>query len=315
MPGMRQTSGPAALRIVACIALLVFVQAAAAQARLAGTISDPASTLRQRFVALQGELSRNAFHRPLHLESREGANEVTGEIYAHVAYPFAMASAGLEKPSQWCDVLILHLNTKYCRPAGPGPPTVLHVDIGKKFDQPRDQAYHVDFDYRVTARSVNYLQVKLSAAEGPLSTRDYRIDLEATPADDGGTYIRLSYSYGFGLLGKIALQAYLGSVGRHKVGFTVDGAQSDGTPTYIGGTRGLIERNTMRYYLAIESYLGALSSPAPARIEKSLRDWYAATEIFALQLHEMTETEYLVMKRLEYTRQQADSGARAKERS
>ena len=157
MPGMPPTTGPTAWRAVACIALLVFVQAAAAQVKLAGAISDPASALRERFVALRGEMSRNAFRRPLHLESRESANEVMGEIYAHVAYPFAVASAGLEKPSQWCDVLILHLNTKYCRPAGPGPPTVLHVDIGKKFDQPRDQAYHVDFDYRVTARSVNYL--------------------------------------------------------------------------------------------------------------------------------------------------------------
>jgi hypothetical protein len=303
------------MRTFAFILFFAAAQAATAQVQLAGTITDPAATLHARFTALQGELSRNAFRRPVHLESREGANDVTGEIYAHVAYPFAVASAGLEKPSQWCDVLILHLNTKYCRPDGPGSPTILHVDIGKKFDQPRDEAYRVDFDYRVSARSANYLQVKLSAAEGPLSTRDYRIDLEATPADDGGTYIRLSYSYGFGMLGKIALQAYLASIGRHKVGFTVDGAESDGTPRYIGGTRGLVERNTMRYYLAIESYLGALALPAPARIEKSLRDWYTATEIYARQLHEMTESEYLDMKRKEYTRQQADSGIHAKEPS
>ncbi len=33
----------------------------------------------------------------------------------------------------------------------------------------------------------------------------------------------------------------------------------------------------MRYYLAIDSYLGALSLPPQARIDKSLRDWFAAT--------------------------------------
>ena len=69
------------------------------------------------------------------MESREGANDVIGEIYARLDSPFAVAGAALEKPSQWCDVLILHLNTKYCIPEGKAPATYLHVHIGKKYDQ------------------------------------------------------------------------------------------------------------------------------------------------------------------------------------
>jgi hypothetical protein len=312
---MRESNPSRRLAALACAGMLLLATWAGAQIQFAGTVSDPAATLRARFAGLKGELASNMFRRPLHMESREGANDVMGEIYAHVDFPFSAAGAALEKPSQWCDVLILHLNTKYCIPEGKAPGTYLHVHIGKKYDQLKDDAYLLSFAYHLTARSANYLQVKLSAPDGPLSTRDYRIDLEATPADDGGTYIRLSYSYGFGIMSKLAMQAYLASVGRNKVGFTVTGKESDGSPRYIGGTRGVVERNTMRYYLAIEAYLGSQSLPPPARLEKSLRDWFAATENYPLQLREMPEREYLEMKRLEYARQQADFSARSRETS
>ena len=70
--------------------------------------------------------------------------------------------------------------------------------------------------------------------------------------------------------------------------------------------RGAVERNTMRYYLAIEAFLGALSAPPGARVEKSMRDWFAATEAYPRQLHEVEQNEYLAMKRNEYSRQQGD---------
>ncbi|HEX5611218.1 MAG TPA: hypothetical protein VFX67_01090, partial [Burkholderiales bacterium] len=73
----------------------------------------------------------------------------------------------------------------------------------------------------------------------------------------------------------------------------------------IGGMRGVIERNSMRYYLAIEAFLGALSEPPPEQLEKRLRDWFAATERYRRQLHEIEQAEYLELKRKEHLRQQA----------
>ena len=157
--------------------------------------------------------------------------------------------------------------------------------------------------FGIPAKTSDYLQVTLSAGKGPLSTRDYRIVLEATPLDPARTFIRLSYSYTYGAAGRIAMQVYLGTIGSSKVGFTTVGAQPGGKPQYVDGMRGLVERNTMRYYLAIESHLGALSSPPPARFEKSLRDWFAATERYPRQLRELEQGEYLDMKRREYQRQ------------
>ena len=264
-----------------------------------------AARLRAGYVALRDDPAHGQFHRPLYMNSSEGANGVSGEIYALVDHPFAAAAAALGKPSQWCDILILHLNTKHCSPSLDSRGPVLQVSIGKKHDQPIGEAFRVVFGYRIAARTANYLQVRLDADEGPLGTRDYRIVLEAAPSEGSQTLVRLSYAYSYGVVGRLAIQAYLGTMGRDKVGFTVVGREADGRPRYIGGTRGVVERNTMRYYLAVESFLGSLSAPTEERIEKSLRDWFAAAERYPRQLHEMEQGEYLAMKRREYSRQQA----------
>ena len=60
----------------------------------------------------------------------------------------------------------------------------------------------------------------------------------------------------------------------------------------------------MRYFLAIDAYLGALANPGPDRFEESLERWFAATERYALQLHEVEHDDYVAMKRREYLRQQ-----------
>ena len=264
-----------------------------------------AAALSARYAALKSELQNSQFQRPLYVSSAEGKDSVSGEVFALLDSPFATAASVLEKPAHWCDILLLHLNNKYCRPDEEGRATVLHVLVGTKREQALKDAHQVDFIYRVAARSGDYLQVALEAEDGPLSTRNYRIMLEATPADDGRTLIHFSYSYSFGVVGKLAMQAYLTTVARDKVGFTMvpDKARGDARP--VGGMRGAVERNTMRYYLAIEAFLGALKVPAPARHEKAFRDWFAATEAYSRQLHEIPENEYLAMKRKEHSRQQS----------
>jgi hypothetical protein len=59
----------------------------------------------------------------------------------------------------------------------------------------------------------------------------------------------------------------------------------------------------MRYYFAIDAYLGALAIPAGDRFEESLTRWFTATERYPVQLHEVDYDFYLTMKRREYLRQ------------
>lgn len=46
------------------------------------------------------------------------------------------------------------------------------------------------------------------------------------------------------------------------------GRDAGGEPRYVGGMRGAVERDTMRYYLGIEAFLGALEAPRAQRTEK-----------------------------------------------
>ena len=59
------------------------------------------------------------------------------------------------------------------------------------------------------------------------------------------------------------------------------------------------------YERAVEAYLGALSAPPQARVETSLRNWYAGIERYPRQLHEMEQGDYLAMKRKEFALQQS----------
>ena len=150
----------------------------------------------------------------------------------------------------------------------------------------------------------DHLAIELIAAHGPLGTAEYRIVLEVVAVGAQRSFIHLSYAYEYGTVARLAMQGYLASAGRKKVGFTITGRTADGRPIYIGGTRGVVERNTMRYYLAIEAYLGALSAPAAQQIEQRLLAWYAGAEAYPAQLHELKRTDYLNMKRKEIRRQQ-----------
>ena len=67
----------------------------------------------------------------------------------------------------------------------------------------------------------------------------------------------------------------------------------------LGGVRGLVERNTMRYYLAIVAFMEASRLAPERRLEARLRSWFAAVERYPVQLHEMDQQEYLEMKRVE----------------
>jgi hypothetical protein len=66
----------------------------------------------------------------------------------------------------------------------------------------------------------------------------------------------------------------------------------------------MIERNAMRYYLAIDAYLDARALPPAQQLERRLVDWFAATERHPEQLRELDWETYVQMKRLEVRRQQ-----------
>jgi hypothetical protein len=286
------------------IAALSFLAAAIAAAGtvLAGPAANSAESLRAKYAELGAKLEKSPFGRPLHLQSTEGSRQLAGDVYAVVDHPYAEVEKGFREAASWCDVLILPFNTKHCRATGREGATILSVRIGRKAEQPAQDAFPIDFKYQAGTRSPDYFRTVLKADAGPVGTRDYEIALEATPLDDKRTFIHLGYSYGFGLMSKLAMQAYLSTAGASKVGFTVTGRDAQGQPQLVGGMLGATERNTMRYFLAIEAYLASLAAPEASRVQKRLGDWFAATERYPRQLHEMDRGEYLAMKEKETKR-------------
>ncbi len=281
---------------------LALVALALGVGALGPVVAQDAAALRAKHATLSEKLASNQFGRPLVLESKESADDLKGDVYAVVDHPFATVEQALKSSEHWCDILILHLNVKGCKTSA-GTPKMLTLNVGRKFDQPIEEAYALTFTYRVVAASSDYLQVQLAAEEGPLSTRNYRIQVEVAPIDAKRSIIHMSYAYGYGFTARMAMKTYLATIGSQKVGFTIVD-RKDGKPVYQDGVLGLLERNTMRYYLAIDAYLSAYSLPAAEQPEKRIREWYASTERYAQQLHEMDRAEYLEMKRNEMKRQQ-----------
>ena len=260
--------------------------------------------LQDVYVSLRDELRNNHYDRPLYMESVEQEETLKGDIYAVVDHDFATFSSALDNPDNWCDVLLLHLNIKYCQATLGESGTLLSVNLGKKTEQPLSKTYRLDFVFRSDKPAPDHFKIQLAADEGPVGTHDYRILLEAIPVNGTQTFMHLTYSYGFGLSSRLATKTYLSTMARDKVGFTITGKQADGSPRYVDGVRGVIERNTMRYYLAIDAYLGGLSAPPAQQFEKRLKLVIDATEEYPLQLHEIDRNAYLQMKRHEHKRQQ-----------
>ena len=266
-----------------------------ALALASGAHAQDAASLHARFDSLQDKFAHNAYGRPLVLQSTQTSDHLEGEVYARVDQPYPAVQKALQGTDNWCSILILHLNVKMCHAL----PNGLDMALGRKYDQPVDDAYKLHFDYKPVASGADYLRAELTSGDGPLGTKDYRIAVEAAPLDATHTMLHMSYAYGFGFTARVAMNAYLSTAGSDKVGFSVADKDGDGKPTYVGGVRGLVERNTMRYYLAIDDYVGA---PAPAQLEQRLNTWFDATERYPRQLHEMDKNDYLVMKRDEAKR-------------
>ena len=253
--------------------------------------------LRAAYREVAPRLARSPFGQPVYLEADDSDRQLTGHAYALLSHAFAEASQPLSEAAQWCDILLLPFNTKHCEVSSNAPDRLgLTLFVGRKYTTPLDKTQRLDFRFQVAARRADYLKVVLTAPAGPFGTRDYRVVLELMPAEGSRSFLHLSYSYAYGMLARAAMQAYLSTIGAHKVGFTTEGGQ------LVGGMRGVMERNTMRYYLAIESYLRAQKAPPAERPARMIDAWFEAVERYPRQLHELERGEYVAMKRAEFDR-------------
>jgi hypothetical protein len=280
--------------------LFLLLALASLAANAGGLLGAPG--LRAHHSSIAPHLATSEFGGPLLLRSDEAPRRIEGEVYAVLDHPFDKVANALADPLQWCEILILHLNTKGCRETVAGSAHRIEIRVGRKEPQPPEDATLIAFDWHGATRRADYVAVQMDADDGPYDTRGYRLFVESVPLDATHTFIHMGYAFSYGGASSVAMKLYLATVARDKVGFTHVRPATARDEGLIGGVRGIVERNTMRYYLCIDAYLRALSAPPAQRAERAITAWFDATERFGRQLHEIERDDYLKMKREEVKR-------------
>jgi hypothetical protein len=122
---MRPPSLNAVCRLMALlVAFTVGGSAAAAE-------SERVAMLRAKHASLEEPLRQNQFKQPLVLESSENADRLGGDIYAVVNYSFSAVHAGLSSPEHWCEIMILHIDTKFCHATPGRSSSTLRINFGR----------------------------------------------------------------------------------------------------------------------------------------------------------------------------------------
>jgi hypothetical protein len=247
-------------------------------------------------------IAESPFGEPIHLTSVEREREVQGDIYAIVDAPLAELGAALENVEAWCETLILHLNVKTCvhHEADDGARMTLYM--GRKRYQDAEVVEQMHLDFHRDQPDKDRVIIRLQADRGPQGIREFRMDLQAVALDEHRSLLHLHYSIGYGALARMAMRIYFTFGGRDHIGFTVEDHDPDGEPIHVDGIRGLIERNTVRFYFAFKAYL---REPDPDRLEARLAHWFDLTERHPDQLREMDKDNYLAQKLREHENQVA----------
>jgi hypothetical protein len=249
------------------------------------------------------KLERNSFGLPLFLESFERNDRVHVDVYGIFDYPFSSVVNVLKVPANWCDIVSLHPNVKACTYREIPGTWRLVFYIGRKIYQPPEDTRQVIYHYRKVDQQQGYLDIILDADEGPFGTKDHRMRFEALPLEGGRTFVHVSYAYSDSVALRLAEKVYFATLGRSKVGFTVTGTDRNGKPVYIGGPRGAVERNAVRYYLAIQSFMSTLRYPEERRVSMRTIKWYDLTGRYREQLFELDKKDYLTFKTKEHKNQ------------
>ncbi|HIJ88624.1 MAG TPA: hypothetical protein HPP97_13255 [Desulfuromonadales bacterium] len=262
-----------------------------------------AAMLLDTYTKNRAKLSASSFGVPLFLNSFEQSSRVNVDVYGVFDFPFNSVVSALKVPSSWCDIVSLHPNVKACTYSKEPDSGQLIFYIGKKVYQPPEEARQVRYQYRTVVQQRGYLDILLTADTGPFGTEDHTMRFEALPLEGGKTFVHVNYAYNDSVALRLAEKAYFATLGRSKVGFTVTGTDRSGMPVYIGGPRGAIERNAVRYYFAIQTCITTVHSPDKTLFNTRIDQWYDRTTLYKKQLLDLSKKEYLESKSRELENQ------------
>lgn len=257
--------------------------------------------LLERYHALKSASVATLPGSSITLTSSEHDGLLQAEATSILSHPFGTVAAALTATQNWCQFMPLHFNIKACIHESSQGRQMVTLYSGRKTYQSPEQSHPLVYQVERFQLQQGHFVLSLYAPSGPAGTRDYRIEVNAMEVPEG-TVLHIRSSYQPSMTSSLLTRTYLSTLGRDKIGFSR--SEEAGKPGYVQGVRGVIERNVMRYHLAIETYLRTTTLPENARREAALKGWFKQNERYPEQLHEMTEGEYLAIKRREWQNQQ-----------
>ena len=235
----------------------------------------------------------------INLASTEQDDLLSAEVNSILHTPFETVAAALSQASNWCQVLPLHFNIKACTYENQKEGEVLTIYSGRKIYEHTEDSYEMAYQFEIVRKDDSQLSLLLKADHGPMSTSDYRIELEVLRVEEG-TLLHIHSSYRPSWLSSVLTSTYLSTVGRNKVGFSRIEEEGESRP--VQGIKGIIERNVMRYQLAIKAFLDTQSLPEATRHEVTLISWFTQNDSYP-HLPELDQAAPLEILREEWHNQ------------
>jgi hypothetical protein len=254
------------------------------------------------YPELQEAARRGPFGLPLQVHSEERETRVSAEIHGIIDHPFRALATTFTEPGGWCDFLVLNPNIKTCTFRQEARETLLTLYIGSRSYRAPESATEQVYRFLVRARQSDYAAISLTAPQGMLGTTAHRFEFEAGSVA-GKTVVGLSSSFEPSMLSRILTGIYLGTVGRNMIGFSREATEAGVPAGYVRGVKGMIERNVMRYYLALNAFLDTSDLPAGRRFEARASLAYDLMDLYPAQLRQMDKAEYLDIKTREHQNQ------------
>ena len=240
---------------------------------------------------------------PVTIDAAQAGGRLRGDVYVTLDYPYAQVVDTLRRGSNWCEIAPLHLNVKACTHEARHGATRLTFYSGRKHFQPPEAARPFVYELREQVYSPDYFRVVLTPDTAARDAEQNHILAEAIPLGRGQAFLHVQYSFKYSLWMRLAAGSYFATLGRSKTGFSVTGTDRHGRPVRATGIHGAVERNAVRYYLALQAYLSTRDVAEPERQERQLSRWFDLTEQYAAQLRELDRAEYLSSKRRERVQQ------------
>ena len=263
-----------------------------------------------KYHTIEKELEKSSSVVPFYLESSVSKNASHVDIYGTIEYPYSSVKNELRIPTNWCDILLLHIHVRACTYEKVNDTWLLTIYNVNTSSDTLEDADQLKFEYYIIAQQPGFLGIALAAREGPFGTKDHRFRLEAVPLDEGGTFIHLRYSFSYGFLAYFLMKSYFSLFESDRVGFSIIGADREGNAVYVSGLRGKVERDVALYYLCIPAYMDTLNVSVKERFEKRISQWYDLTLQYKKQFFEMEKEDYLTDKRRDRESQRMLQGVR-----